>query len=302
MIIRVDKCTTFGIRKSSTASIQYLPKLFINQVIVPTVDIGKSLKYLGRFFNFSMDNIDCMSEVLQLVTDLMSKLDEIPCHPKNKLLLYRRFVLSKLSWHFTIADLGKTWIAENIDNLVSKYSRQWVELPISTTHSTLVLSTSNYGISLVLPSTKVAQCQVVFGNALKSSPNSGTHSLWSRTRYGCNIQYDQYRDTKQVLTAVQNDNKECIRHELKSQGFSISSILLCGSKQTRSLWTKVHCNMPKNIFNFIVKYMNNTLAAKKNMCRRSLSSTSAYSFCSQFETLQHVVSSCNFYLQDGRYT
>ena len=120
MIIRVDKCSTFGIRKSSTASMQYLPKLFINQVTVPTVDIGKSFKYLGHFLNFSMDKFDHLSEVLQLVTDLMRKLDDIPCHRKNKLLLYHRFVLSKVSWHFTIADLGKTWVTENIDNLVSK--------------------------------------------------------------------------------------------------------------------------------------------------------------------------------------
>ena len=97
MIIRVDKCSTFGIRKSSTASMQYLPKLFINQVTVPPVNIGKSVKYLGRFFNFSMDNFDHLSEVLQLVTNLMRKLDDIPCHPKNKLLLYHRLVLSTLS-------------------------------------------------------------------------------------------------------------------------------------------------------------------------------------------------------------
>ena len=133
MIIRVNKCSTLGIRKSSTASMQYLPKLFSNQATVPTVNIGKSLKYLGRFFNFSMDNFDHLSEVLQLVTDLMRKLDGIPRHPKNKLLLYHHFVLSKLSWHFTIADLGKTWVTENIDNLVSKYIHQWLELPISAT-------------------------------------------------------------------------------------------------------------------------------------------------------------------------
>ena len=90
MIIRVDKCSTFGIRTSATASMQYLPKLFVNQVTVPTVDIGKSFKYLGRFFNFSMDNFDHLSEVLQLVNELMRKLDDIPCHPKNKLLLLYR--------------------------------------------------------------------------------------------------------------------------------------------------------------------------------------------------------------------
>ena len=73
MIIRVDRCSTFGIRKSSTASIQYLPKLLISQVPVPTVDVGDSFKYLGRYFNFSMDSIDHISEVLQLITGLMQK-------------------------------------------------------------------------------------------------------------------------------------------------------------------------------------------------------------------------------------
>ena len=254
--LRVDECSIFGIRKSSTASIQYLPKLFINQVTVSTVEIGKSFKHLGRLFNFSMDNIDHMSEVLQLITDLMRKLDEIPCHPKSKLLLYHRFVLSKLSWHFTIANLGKTWVAESIDNLVSKCIRQWLELPICATLSTLVLSKSKYGISLILPSTKFAQCQVVSRKALKSSPNSKINVLWSLTSSGCNVQYDQYRNTKQVLNAVQTENEDRIRHELKSQGFIISSILLYGSKQTRCLWTKVHRNMPKT---------SSTLRSKKSV-------------------------------------
>ena len=164
------------------------------------------------------------------------------------------------------------------------------------------MSKSKFGISLILPSTKFAQCQVVSRKALKSSPNSGINALWSLTSSGCNIQYDQYCNTKQVLNAVQTENEDRIRHDLKSQGFIISSILLYRSKQTRSLWTKAHCNMPKNIFNFIVKYMNNTLATKKNLCKWSLSTTSACSFCFQSETLQHVVSSSNSYIQDGRYT
>ena len=87
MIIRVDKCSTFGIKKSQTSSTQYLPKLLINQAKVPAVENGKSFKYLGRIFTFSMNNMDHKSEVLELVTNLMSKIDKIPCHPRNKLQL-----------------------------------------------------------------------------------------------------------------------------------------------------------------------------------------------------------------------
>ena len=60
--------------------------------------------------------------------------------------------------------------------------------------------------------------------------------------------------------------------------------------------------MPKNIFNFSLKYLNNTLAARKNLCKWSIRQSSACSFCLQAESLQHVVSSCKSHLDEGRYT
>ena len=171
MIIRVDKCSTFGIKKASTSFVQYLPKLVLNHDLIPTVEIGKSFKYLGRYFSFSMDNHNHLSEVLDLITNLMTQIDRIPCHPKNKLLLYHRFVLSKLSWHFTIANLGKTWVVENVDNLVTSYIRQWLELPISATFSTLILPKFKYGVNFFLPSNKFLEAPSVIRNALKSSTN-----------------------------------------------------------------------------------------------------------------------------------
>ena len=188
-----------------------------------------------------------------------------------------------------------------MDNLVSKYIRQWLELLNNATFTILALSKGKYGFSLILPSEDFAQCQVVFRNAQKSSNNNDIDALWSRTSSGCNIQYDQCRNTKQVLTANQDDNEDRIRQEIKSQGFISLSLLVQGSENTRDLWTKAHHDMLKNIFNLIVKYINNTLATKKNLCKRSLSTTSSCSFCFQCDTLQHFVSSCKSYLQDGRY-
>ena len=108
MIIRADKCSSFGIRKSATSSVQFLPKLIINKDLVPTVKIGESFKYLGRYVSFSMQNFEHKTILLDTITDLLTKIDNTPSHPKNKLLLYHRFVLSKISWHFTIADLSKS--------------------------------------------------------------------------------------------------------------------------------------------------------------------------------------------------
>jgi len=82
----------------------------------------------------------------------------------------------------------------------------------------------------------------------------------------------------------------------------MSSILKLSNSKNRSLWSTVQQDMPKNIFNFIIKYLNNTLPTRKNLYKWSLSYSPSCSFCLHPETLQHFVSSCKSYLEDGRYT
>ena len=60
--------------------------------------------------------------------------------------------------------------------------------------------------------------------------------------------------------------------------------------------------MPKNIFNFTLKCVNNTLATRKSLCKWPIVQSSACSFCLQPETLLYIVSSCRMYLEHGRYT
>ena len=122
--IRVGKCITFGIKQSAISSVQFLPKLIINNSLLPNVERNNSFKYLGRFFDYSMNNSDHMSALISTINDLMTKIDCLPCHPKSKLLPYHRFSPSKLSWHLTIADLIKTWAIDNLDSIVIGYVRK----------------------------------------------------------------------------------------------------------------------------------------------------------------------------------
>ena len=133
MIIRVDKCSTFAIRKQITKCIQYLPKLFINNRLVPRAELGKSFRYLTRYFDFNMSDQYHKSEVYDTLTNILNEIDNLPLHPKNKILLYSRYLLSKISWHFTVSDIGKTWVNEKLDNIASTYIWKWLELPISAT-------------------------------------------------------------------------------------------------------------------------------------------------------------------------
>ena len=117
MIIRVDKCKSFGIRKASTCSTQFQPKLFVNGERVKPVEPGSSFKYLGRYFDYDMDNSEHKRELLQRTTEILNTIDCLPLHPRKKLMIYSRYLLSKISLDLTIADLDVTWVKNTLDNL-----------------------------------------------------------------------------------------------------------------------------------------------------------------------------------------
>ena len=214
MTIRVEKCSTFGIKKAVSKSVQYLPKFLISNNQILTVKIGESFEYLGRYFDFDMSNQDHKSKLISLADDLMSDIDLKPLHPKNKLLLYRRYVLSKLSWHFTVAAIPKTWIIENIDSVVNNYIRKWLEVPISGTLSNAYLTNNKFGLNILPASVKFTQCQSVLRNALKSSPNDSIKELWKSTNNHTNIQYDKYNSTKDVLKKFHSTQEDKLKDQL----------------------------------------------------------------------------------------
>ena len=144
------------------------------------------------------------------------------------------------------------------------------------------------------------QCQVVVRNALKSSLNSDINLLWSSSSVGCNIQYDQFRNTKQVLNAIQNDKKieftMNLNHKVSSPHpsfFMLAVELVVFGQRSREICLKTSSTSPSS--NLITLSL-----LKKNLFKWSLSPTPEYS-CLQSETLQHIASSCKSYCENGRY-
>ena len=166
------------------------------------------------------------SEICDLFSDTRSKIDELLLHPNNKILLYSRYLLSKISWDLTVSDISKTWISETLDSIASKYIRKCLELPVSATLSNVLLQQNRLGLNIILPSTKFIQCQTVSRLALKYSPNEDIKNLWAVTKTNRNIQYDIYKDTNEdVLKAIRNENEERLQKQLISQGSFFHNII-----------------------------------------------------------------------------
>lgn len=93
------------IKASST---QYKQKLYLDNRLVPPVKLDDCFTYLGRHFDFKMTDNKHKSELTETVTEQIEIIDKFPLHPKNKLIPYQQWTLSKISWHLTITNISNT--------------------------------------------------------------------------------------------------------------------------------------------------------------------------------------------------
>ena len=115
IIVRVDKYHSFGIKKFGTSSKQFQSKIFVNKELIPPLMQDEYFTYLGRHFDYKMTNNQHKDDLLSDTKNIMKKIDDLPLHPKNKMLIYQRYVLSKLSWNLTLLGLSSLLIIQLIN-------------------------------------------------------------------------------------------------------------------------------------------------------------------------------------------
>ena len=301
IIRRVDKCKTFGMAKIGSQCKQYLPKLFLNNELVPQVKLEESFTYLGRHFNYAMDDAEHKSHVQERTNETLQDIDKLPLHPRHKIALYKSYLLSQISWDLTVANIGLTWVKNNLDNVASLYLRRWLEIPMNGTLDICLLSRTRFGLDLILPSTKLTQCQSVIRQRLKNSMNADIRAIYEDTSKGTNVQYDTSQSTRNVIKSIRKTKEDRVVQEQKSQGLVLSFLLTDVLSSTIKLWSIAQSALPRYIFNFTVSYLNNSLPTSENMVNWGQSNNSSCSACAETETLLHVVAGCKAYLRETRY-
>ena len=237
------------------------------------------------------------SELISLLEELLDDIDSKPMHPKNKIPFYSRYLPSKLSWHFKVSSLSKTWVIENIDSKVNNHIHKWLDIPISGTLITVFQTRNKFGLNICPPSVKFIQCQTVLCKALKLSPNQSINELWKATNNSKNIQFDVYNSTKQVRKDFRSGQEGKLQNQLTCQALFLPASQSLPFPNSPKFGLRRNRNSQKNIFNFTVRYMNNSLPTSQNLRRWGFSPTSDCSKCLAPKTLLHVVASCQLYLE-----
>ena len=88
---------------------------------------------------------------------------------------------------------------------------------------------------------------------------------------------------------------------LSSQNVVINSIWNFVMVSTKAYWFSALDSLPKNVCNFCIRYMNNTLATNKNLLLWKKKHTSQCFACSNEQTLGHDVRGCSSDLREGRF-
>ena len=171
-----------------------------------------------------------------------------------------------------------------------------MEIPPCGTIDILLLSTTQNGNL-----TKSEQCQVTIRKNLKESSNEDIRELFQITSVGSNIKYSSIQSTGEVLAQTRQSKTEKITG-LKSQSKVVTSVWQEALVSTRSKWFSVQKVLPENIFNFTVRYFNNTLATKSNMQKWGKALSKICDYCPETQRLNHVVAACKSALREGRYT
>ena len=78
-------------RKQEGVYKQYLPNLTIDDSTIPALEIGSSFNYLGKLFNFEMDNNEEQAILVHRLTTFLRTISGVECESANEIENFEKF-------------------------------------------------------------------------------------------------------------------------------------------------------------------------------------------------------------------
>ena len=97
-----------------------------------------------------MDESKHKESLSDKLNELLDAIDLLLLHPKDKLKLYRYYILSKLLWDFMAANISLTWINKNLDNAASRFLLHLLEILVCGALDTCLLFREKIGLDIIL--------------------------------------------------------------------------------------------------------------------------------------------------------
>ena len=217
LIIRVDQCPTFGMKKSATGSIQYLPHVIVQRERIPSVELNESFIFLGKQFNFGLNIENIKTDIINDMVKYVRIIVKLPLTYLNKISIVQVYVFNKLRWKFSMHDLTETRVDENIDKIILKFLRKWCQLPACANVEHLPFLLSKLSINFKSAKMLYNQCKLSTRRILRQSKNPEIQKLCTLTS-SRDINHDC------LINSVSAENQNQVKIKIKF--FLVSSLIL----------------------------------------------------------------------------
>ena len=304
-------------KKVRIHSQQYLPYLLLSGERIPPVDIGGSFVYLGKSFDFGMNNIGAKNETMKSLEENISKLDSLPLHPGSKIKIVTGYIYSKIKWNLSCYIFDIAWLKQSCDSLILRFVRKWLNFHPGANTVHLSFPLKKLGLNLSLPSHVYQHCKVTVRNILRHSKDVNIRKLYIETHLK-NINSDllveegqkisqgnvlqQKSSCKKLLNAQSDQQNWDLFGKLQKQNILIKFLLETCKPSCLTAWNNLATNLPKNIFSFLRRAMILALPTNKNLKTWNLIPTESCPLCNgSVHTQHHILSNCNAAATQHRY-
>ena len=300
MLIRIDKCSCFGMRKENGLYSQYLPSVFIDGKAIPTIDLNDDFIYLGKRYNATMSKETAKTETIEKLKTLLGKITHLTLKPQTKLKILKIAIYPKLNFELKTYDFSKTWITEELDSIIKYHIRNWMQLPISTCIGEISrLPQNKCGLGLPSLAEVANTLRITARSCLRNSNNADIQQLWSETTKK-NVASDRFLCLGQPLAMAKKEIKlefinNALNHvkTLSLQGLSVNAAIDYLKPSRISAWAASVNLLSMTLFCFVRKGMLQQLPTFSNLYRWGKSANSMCPLCSMPQTNKHVLNNCS---------
>ena len=299
MEIRVDKCVTFGMRKYAGVYQQFLPNVTINNSIIPAVEKNKSFTYLGKIFDFAMDNNTIKEKLVSKLKEMLNTISDLKIKSQLKLKILKLYVPAQISFDLKIYDIPISWLTSNLDNLIVNSVNSWLALPVSAcTRVILELPKHKGGHDVQLPSSTAEKLRLTTRIALKNSSDQDITAIWNSTS-SKNVNLDfianNNNSKEEACRALKLAHQSKISKRLSSfkiQGRILSAIESFDDR-AKLKWSSIVNFLPEHLYRFVRKALLQQLATASNLHRWGKTQSPKCRLCGAIQTNKHVLSNCS---------
>jgi len=170
LTIKPDKSFTYGAAQRSGHYQQILPNFHINELNIPSIDVGAPITYLGRSFSFSSDTERAKSSLIDNLGEVLAFVGSLPISPLLKCHTLNLQIRANLHSHKVMCN---TWLKTCLDSMVLGKFRGWMDLNSGATSHFVPLPHKLLDLDLILPSMLVELCQLGTEVTLAHSKDPG---------------------------------------------------------------------------------------------------------------------------------